>query len=206
MSSTHAPWPPFTCARRCESQVFDLIKGMGIAQSDMNGNATALKGFAEKNPGATLQEICDKEVASTDMKKLLKGGSAVVALLWLQRAMKFITVRSPASITYVAACNELTWSCRHQVLLEQLDKNRSEKMSACVMAGYEASLKKYHGFAVKQVFNVAVKAAPYRENFMAQLAPTEDEAFAQIKEILASANAVLAVNDAYLKKIGAEEA
>lgn len=198
--------------------MFDLIKGMGVAQSDMNGNAKALKEFAEKNPGATLQEICDKEVASTEMKKLLKGGSATVALLWLQRALKFITVRllSPTPAHHrratqgdcargASGCGGWARTERGQVLLDALDQNRSEKMSACVMAGYEASLKKYHGFAVRQIFNVAVKAAPNRDTFMANLAPSEDEAFAQIKEILASTNAVLQVNDAYLKKIGAEE-
>jgi len=37
------------------AQVFDLISGMGIAKSDMAGNAKAIAVFAVKNPGMSLQ-------------------------------------------------------------------------------------------------------------------------------------------------------
>ena len=54
-------------------QIFDLIKGMGIAKSDMMGNADVLKRQAEANPGASVQELIKKELEQADLKKLLKG-------------------------------------------------------------------------------------------------------------------------------------
>ena len=49
-----------------------------------------------------------------------------------------------------------------QVLLQTLDAERSATLSACVTKGYEASLKQYHGMAVKLVFKGAVNACPSR--------------------------------------------
>lgn len=39
------------------------------------------------------QALCDAELATGDVKKLIKGGTACCALLWLQRALIFIKVR-----------------------------------------------------------------------------------------------------------------
>jgi hypothetical protein len=57
------------CARAC--QVFDLISGMGIAKSDMNGNAKAIAKFAETKPGKSLQVI------SPTLPPRARAGSAV---------------------------------------------------------------------------------------------------------------------------------
>ena len=48
------------------------------------------------------------------------------------------------------------------MLLQTLDAERSATLSACVTKGYEASLKQYHGMAVKLVFKGAVNACPSR--------------------------------------------
>mmetsp|Transcript_1836 Transcript_1836/g.5753 ORF Transcript_1836/g.5753 Transcript_1836/m.5753 type:complete len:202 (-) Transcript_1836:299-904(-) len=177
------PAAEFADAALAIISVFDLISGMGIAKADMNGNAKAIAKFAEENPGKSLQELCEAELSTGDLKKLLKGGSACCALLWLQRALLFI-----------------------KILLETLESDRSAKLSECVMKGYEASLKRFHGFAVRTTFSVAVKAAPSRDGFMAKLAPTEEEVFQRIGAMMPTVNEILKTNDAFLRAKGVETA
>eukprot|EP00908_Phaeocystis_cordata_P017311 Transcript_28635.p4 GENE.Transcript_28635~~Transcript_28635.p4 ORF type:complete len:206 (-),score=102.79 Transcript_28635:1003-1620(-) len=162
--------------------VFDVIgTAMSIPKNDMMGNATAVQKFAAENPGKTLQELCDAEIAEAggDAEKAIKKEGCTVKLLWLSRAMKFI-----------------------QVLLQTLDAERSATLSACVTKGYEASLKQYHGMAVKLVFKGAVNACPYRDKFMKGLAATEEEALAKIAELMPTVNEVLAINVKYLEGKG----
>ena len=139
-----------------------------------------------------LQELCEAELSTGDLKKLLKGGSACCALLWLQRALLFIKVLATlrpcsqgnkhirsrltlpchccatrastrrASVTSPIKAKSSTCVCSRpglqaQILLETLESDRSAKLSECVMKGYEASLKRFHGFAVRTTFSVAVK-------------------------------------------------
>ena len=84
---------PRVCRRR---QVFDVIgTAMSIPKNDMMGNATAVQKFAAENPGKTLQELCDAEIAEAggDAEKAIKKEGCTVKLLWLSRAMKFIQAR-----------------------------------------------------------------------------------------------------------------
>ena len=163
-------------------QVFDVIgSAMSIPKGDMMGNATAVQKHAADNPGRTLQEICDGEIAAAggDAEAAIKKEGCTVKLLWLSRAMRFI-----------------------QVLLQTLDSERGAKLTECVTKGYEASLKQYHGMAVKLVFKTAVNACPAREGFMKGLAPTEEEALAKIGKMIPTINEVLAINTKYLEGKG----
>jgi len=235
------PAAEFADAALAIISVFDLISGMGIAKADMNGNAKAIAKFAEENPGKSLQELCEAELSTGDLKKLLKGGSACCALLWLQRALLFIKVLATlrpcsqgnkhirsrltlpchccatrastrrASVTSPIKAKSSTCVCSRpglqaQILLETLESDRSAKLSECVMKGYEASLKRFHGFAVRTTFSVAVKAAPSRDGFMAKLAPTEEEVFQRIGAMMPTVNEILKTNDAFLRAKGVETA
>ena len=168
-------------------QIFDLIKGMGIAKSDMMGNADVLKRQAEGNPGASVQELIKKELEQADLKKLLKGHkfqdapaqNVCVSMLWLQRALIFICV-----------------------LLETLQTE--PKLKTAVDAGYAASLKQHHGFVVKGVFAAASNAAPSKEKFVGLLADEEEAAMSAITEMLPVVKEILNILGPFMKEIGAE--
>jgi len=58
-----------------------------------------------------------------------------------------------------------------QALVDDKDVPTDKKKSLkdCVLEGYKDSLAPHHGFMTKGVFQVAVKAAPYRDTFIAKL-------------------------------------
>ena len=90
-------------------------------------------------------------------------------------------------------------------MIANLDENRTMKMKDCVFKGYEGSLKPYHGMIIRGTFSVAVNAAPTRENFIAKLAASEDEAFAKIKALMPVFSGILKEMDAFLKAKGIEK-
>jgi len=141
--------------------VFDLISGMGIASGDMKGNANTVLGLA--SAGGTLKSLVDTECegkSAAELKAIsLDGKTATCALLWLGRALNFILK-----------------------MLKELIENPGKKLSDCVYAGYEVSLRPHHGMMIRGTFSVAVKAAPYREAFIAKLGPSEESVFAAVSE------------------------
>jgi len=141
----------FVEASKCIITIFDLITGMSIPKGDMDGNATTLG----KNVGAgqSVQACILAELKSGDLKKLIADGSkSVCACLWLVRALFFIRGMI-------------------QALVDDKDVPTDKKKSLkdCVLEGYKDSLAPHHGFMTKGVFQVAVKAAPYRDTFIAKL-------------------------------------
>jgi len=145
--------------------VFDLISGMGVASGDMKGNANTVKTLAQGKPGSTLQSLVDDECAgksSGELKKIAGNGKmATCALLWLGRALNFILK-----------------------MLDELMKEKTKKLSDCVLAGYEVSLRPHHGMMIRGTFSVAVKAAPYRADFIAKLGPDEETVFKELGDAL----------------------
>ena len=159
--------------------VFDLISGMGMAKSDMDGNATTVKKAASDK---TLQALVDAECEGLDEKGLKKvagdGTKVTCALLWLARALFFILK-----------------------MLEPLVKEPSKRLSDCVLAGYEVSLKPHHGFIIRQTFSAAVMAAPSREKFMAKLGELEEGVLAELTKVMPHVEALLkAIRDFLLTK------
>jgi pleckstrin family protein A (phosphoinositide binding specific) protein 8 len=90
----------------------------------------------------TLQGIVETEVAAgTTQAK----NSATDALLWLKRALEFILV----------------------FLQRVLDGEQD--LTKCAKVAYEASLKKFHGWIVQGIFSLALRAVPYRKDFIKAL-------------------------------------
>uniref|UniRef100_A0A4W3JXH0 Glycolipid transfer protein a n=1 Tax=Callorhinchus milii TaxID=7868 RepID=A0A4W3JXH0_CALMI len=127
-SVSHLP-PFFDCLG---STVFSPIK------SDVNGNISKIKAVYESNPVKykTLQLILEgeKEQHSTEWPMV----GATLALMWLKRGLKFI-----------------------QVLLQSIaDGERDEANPNLIRVNakkaYELALKKYHGFLVKNLFQVGI--------------------------------------------------
>lgn len=158
--------------------VFDLITGMGVAKSDMDGNAKTVTKAAGGDAGVTLQQLVDAELDApgANKKTIAADGTKVsCALLWLLRALKFILA-----------------------LLEALMADPSVELSAAVYKGYESTLRPHHGMMTRGVFNVAVKAAPYRKTFVAKLGPSEAEVFTKLSEVMPAATELVTALQSYL--------
>jgi hypothetical protein len=160
--------------------VFDLIPGMGMASGDMLKNAKTVLAKAEAAPGATLAKLVEDETAGLDAKALGKlagdGKTASCALLWLGRALFFIIV-----------------------LMDTLVKEKGKKMSDCVLAGYEVSLKPHHGMMIRGTFSVAVKAAPNRDDFIKKLGENEEKVFGVLEPEIPKLKTLVTAIRGYLK-------
>jgi len=126
---------------------FDVLGSTAFApvKSDINGNITKLTKKYDTNPTKyhTLQGIVEDEMEAKSTKA---KGSATDALLWLKRALTFI-----------------------RVFFEQV-LTRESDLSKCVTKAYEDSLKRYHGWMVQKIFAIAMRAVPYRKDFIIALA------------------------------------
>eukprot|EP00794_Sanderia_malayensis_P014011 gene14011-15469_t len=132
----------------CSSIVpfFDILGSTVFSpvKSDINGNINKLRKRYEtdKIKFSTLQSFIEVEQAEGTTKA---KNSATDALLWLKRALEFIGV-------FLA-----------EVLTGEQD------LTKCSKKAYEATLKKYHGWMVQGIFSLAMKAVPYRHDFIAAL-------------------------------------
>jgi len=151
----------FVEASKAIISIFDLISGMSIPKNDMEGNATTLGNNIA--PAQTVQACVEMELASgKELKKLISDGkTSTCALLWLCRALLFI-----------------------RGLLKSMIEDMSKSLKDCVLAGYEVSLKPHHGFVTRNVFAVAVKAAPSRKDFIAKIGPSDEAVMASFSEVL----------------------
>lgn len=125
---------------------FDVLGPTAFApvKSDINGNIKKLREKFAQDPEKfkTLQDIVESEIAT---ETTTAKNSATDALLWLKRALQFIVV-----------------------FLEEVLTGEQDLVK-CAKKAYEASLKRYHGWMVQGVFSLAMKAVPYRKDFMEKL-------------------------------------
>ncbi|CAB3992809.1 glycolipid transfer -like [Paramuricea clavata] len=140
---------------------FDILGPTAFApvKSDINGNIEKLtKKYKEDTEKyKILQDIIQSEVdAGTTKAK----NSATDALLWLKRALSFILV------------------FLQQVLTGE------EDLTKCAKKAYEGTLKKYHGWMVQSIFSLAMKAVPYRKDFMQKLGQDESVVLAEMAEFV----------------------
>ncbi|KXS14061.1 glycolipid transfer protein [Gonapodya prolifera JEL478] len=125
--------------------IFRLLNATAFAPviSDMNGNIKKIRDKYNENPSATptLQSIIQDERA--------KGqDTATVGMQWLFRGLCFTS----------------------DALRDSLS-NPSHELAESFTKSYEGTLKPYHGFLVKGIFTVAMKACPYRKDFFLKLGP-----------------------------------
>ncbi|EDO41182.1 predicted protein [Nematostella vectensis] len=139
---------------------FDLLGSTAFApvKMDINGNITKLRKIYETDPARfkTLQDVVEKEIENKTTKAKNSGTDA---LLWLRRALHFIIA-----------------------FLKEVLVGNSE-LAPCATKAYEKTLKKYHGFLVRGVFSLAMKAVPYRKDFMKALGGAEEEQYTVMEDI-----------------------
>ncbi|XP_039268738.1 glycolipid transfer protein A-like [Styela clava] len=129
-------------------------------KSDVSGNVAKIRKRFEENPKKfrTLNDLIDTELAETDKALKVKNqGIATNALMWLRRGLQFIS---------------LFFS--HLLKEDYVTKDNSKRiLKNCAVMAYEGSLKKYHGMLIGGVFKLAMRASPYREVFLSQIAGCE---------------------------------
>ncbi|CAI8026676.1 Glycolipid transfer protein [Geodia barretti] len=113
-------------------------------KSDINGNIQRLQTQYDTAPDQfpTLQSIVDSEISAGTNKG---SKSCTVGLLWLKRALEFICVFLESAV------------------------GGEEDLVKCANKAYDESLRKYHGWIVKGIFSVAVRAVPYHKDFVTAL-------------------------------------
>lgn len=139
---------------------FDVLGPTAFApvKSDINGNIKKLREKFAKDPEKfkTLQDIVESEIVENSTKV---KNSATDALLWLKRALQFITVFLREVLT------------------------GEEDLVKCAKKAYENSLKRYHGWMVQGVFSLAMKAVPYRKDFIDKLGRRKVDEETVLKEM-----------------------
>lgn len=135
------------------SGFFDKLSTTAFApvKADFIGNIKKINQKYSTNPEAfeTLQKLVAYEMSKNQH---LDPNSATQALLWLKRGLEFI--------------KEFLKELKVQTVL-----------SAAGYTAYERSLKPYHGFVVRSVFSLAMRAAPYRTVLLAALVSTPSPSY-----------------------------
>ena len=160
--------------------VFDKISGMGVAKSDMLGNANFISNLAKEQPGSNLQKLIEDEIekamASGNYKTKKDAGPNL-----------YTTKATGKKLNATCA---LTWLCRALIFIKEmigeLTADTSKKLKEAVNDGYGKSLKPYHGMVVKTIFSTALKASPSRESFMRNLLDAKKDVPAEEVESTAS--------------------
>ncbi|XP_073485761.1 glycolipid transfer protein [Aquarana catesbeiana] len=166
------------------SAVFSPIK------ADISKNITKIREVYETNPTKfkTLQQILEgeKEMHGPQWPKV----GATLSLMWLKRGLKYI-----------------------QVLLQSIsDGERDEQnpnlMKVNVTKAYEIALKKYHGWLVQKLFQTALLAAPYKDDFLKALSKgqnvREEECIEKIRQFLVNFTPTIDAIYIMYNKMGAE--
>eukprot|EP00058_Branchiostoma_floridae_P019947 XP_002605437.1 hypothetical protein BRAFLDRAFT_120663 [Branchiostoma floridae] len=117
---------------------------MAPVKMDVQGNIRKLTQKYSTNPVVycTLQDIVKQEMASNSTQV---KNSATDAIMWLKRGLQFT----------------------REVFIEIVQGERD--LTVAVGNAYEKTLKKYHGFVVRGVVALAMKAVPFYEDFRTKM-------------------------------------
>lgn len=144
------PTKSFLLACNSILPIFDVLGPTAFApvKLDISGNIKKLTAKYNSNQTsfATLQLMISTEIQSDTCNA---KNSATDALLWLKRALQFTNT-----------------------FLQEIDKGERELVVVASTA-YSKTLRKYHGWMVRGVFAMAVKAVPYWKDFVKALGTTD---------------------------------
>jgi len=167
----------------CDSiiSIFDCLgSGLAMVKSDMGGNVAHIRrNMAAFPPGVTLQAMVQKDIADGVTGK---DGTTAMSLLWLKRALQFL-----------------------ERLLAHLLQGPNVEVADAGRGAYDETLTHHHNFAIRQVFKVAMRAAPYRADFMMKAAGGEAEAAQHFALVLPDLAKVTKAIDGYLIGVGLEK-
>lgn len=117
----------------------------------MNGNIVKVRTRQQAAPqqSGTLQSLVKAELATGKH-------TATEGLLWLVRGLDFTAQALRADITSNSG-------------LQLTEQKPKAELADSFRAAYKNTLANHHGWIVKQIFNTAMKATPYRKDFTVKL-------------------------------------
>ncbi|KAL5016432.1 hypothetical protein ScPMuIL_006021 [Solemya velum] len=136
---------PFLAASKA---IVVFVESLGKAfypvKKDISGNIEKLEKKHAMNPGKfmTFNDMLEEELAnkSTDL--------ATVGGLWLKRALEFIA------------------GFLQNIADSHYREPKEENIRPLILAAYEPTLQRYHGWVTKKIFSAVARAAPYRKDMM----------------------------------------
>mmetsp|Transcript_20289 Transcript_20289/g.48317 ORF Transcript_20289/g.48317 Transcript_20289/m.48317 type:complete len:203 (+) Transcript_20289:87-695(+) len=167
----------------CVLPIVDKLgSGFSIVKSDINGNITRLSTFASKDPVKYEDyfQIVRDDTSGLQPGKYAGNTSVTKGMLWLKRALQFITG-----------------------LIEKLLSDPSKTVSQAASETYKATLSKYHGMLTSGAFSVALKIVPSRESFLAKLQCENPEA--DLGKLVQLLSPILQEIDAFLIECGQDD-
>lgn len=175
------PTKSFLLACNSILPIFDVLGPTAFApvKLDIGGNIKKLMTKYENDPksSSTLQSMISQEIRSNTCAV---KNSATDALLWLKRALQFTNA-----------------------FLQEIDKGERELVVVASNA-YSKTLRRYHGWMVRGVFAMAVKAVPYWKDFVKALGTTdsgiapESDVLSDIKEFTNTLSSLIGkINEFY---------
>jgi len=165
-TDAHVPTKPgiatteFLEASESLTTLFDLLgsTAFGPVKSDMIGNIKKLRDRQTEAPekSTTLQDLVLAERAE-------KKKTATEGLLWLTRGLDFTAKALRINL-----------------------ENPSEELTTSFTTSYGKTLKQYHSFIVKGIFNLALKATPYRADFYKKLGDDQTKVHSELQTWLSA--------------------
>ncbi|KAI7907090.1 glycolipid transfer protein domain-containing protein [Cokeromyces recurvatus] len=138
--------------------MFDLFGNSAfmVVQKDMSNNVKKIRTRFLENPIEynTLEKLMAKEAH-------LKRRLATEALLWLKRGLEFTA-----------------YSLMHNI------DHPTEELTVSFSLAYDKTLKAYHSFIVRPVFNLAMNACPWRKDFYEKIGIQDDKSIELMREWL----------------------
>lgn len=152
---------------------------LSIVKSDIGGNIQRLDTCYQSSPSSfvALYDIVRKDMAN-NVTRL--ASSNTNALLWLTRAMDFLTA-----------------------MLRNLGQHEEWTLYESALAAYNDNLKKYHGWIAQAAFKMALNLAPDRKTFYDKLGAGDVNG--DMDRFVSSFWPLLEENHAFLKKIGVDD-
>eukprot|EP00918_Siedleckia_nematoides_P008302 GHVU01017988.1.p1 GENE.GHVU01017988.1~~GHVU01017988.1.p1 ORF type:complete len:244 (-),score=41.89 GHVU01017988.1:1795-2451(-) len=138
--------------------MYEKIFGNGVICSllkkDLNGSSDGVITAAKAQPEAAkyIEGLIDFEIAHTkDLKTVLKNNVGIVRMLWMKRALDFITA----------------------ILIKALIDCPDKEVKECAKLAYEETLKKYHGWLLSNIVTMALSSCPSRQQLFTRLGFTD---------------------------------
>ncbi|CAN8003094.1 unnamed protein product [Ixodes hexagonus] len=153
LEASDPPTEQFLDCCRAVLPVFDVLGSAAFApvKTDIQGNIGKLHARWQTDPGR-LGRLLTLVRQELDAGTMADAGSATDALLWLKRALAFVAA-----------------------FLERLGAGDAD-LAECAGAAYSRTLKRHHGWVVRSVFAVALRALPETDAFVQALAPSPEDA------------------------------
>ncbi|GFZ43761.1 hypothetical protein JCM24511_01481 [Saitozyma sp. JCM 24511] len=149
-----------------------------VVQNDLTGNIAKVRAYLAANPdsASTLERLLahDKTSHPNPKDRHTTGG-----LMWLLRGLKFTSMGLRINL-----------------------ENQTEELSTSFTKGYEGSLKKWHGFAVRPIFYLAMKACPYRATFYPKLGEPQEVVLPKLQEWLTALEEIVKREEGVFKAGG----